>query len=159
MRSKEAFFALFSILTRDLDAREFVKECLLRPWKTKKKRKTHKNGHMSISLSSIQLTIRWLTMVFLLANFVDPKRSATLSSLVRLRSGQRGRIIVPRRRGDHRDEWANWRRQLDGRCPRKSAWKEGNVPDQFRAHAARLTFGKPELVGKCLQYCQLRERC
>lgn len=28
-----------SILTRDLDAREFVKECLLRPWKTKKEKK------------------------------------------------------------------------------------------------------------------------
>lgn len=41
-----------SILTRDLDAREFVKECLLRPWKTKKEKKNaQKWTYVHVSLA------------------------------------------------------------------------------------------------------------
>ncbi|CAD1474710.1 unnamed protein product, partial [Heterotrigona itama] len=71
------------------------------------------------------------------ANIVDPERSTALSSLVRLRSRQRGRIVVPGGRSDNRDKRANRRRQLDGRRSRTSAREEGHVPNQFRAHAAR----------------------
>lgn len=98
-------------------------------------------------------------LIFNLADFVDVEWSSTLPGSVRLRGGQRGRAIVSRGWGDHRDERADRRRQLDGGCIRTSARQAGHVPDQLRAHVAGLTLGKPELVGERLQHCQLDERC
>lgn len=84
------------------------------------------------------------------ADIIDLERSPTLPGVVRLRGRQRGRAFVPRRRGDHRDERADRRRQLDGRCAGTGAGETRHVPHQLRAYAAGLTFGKPELVGERL---------
>lgn len=84
------------------------------------------------------------------ANVVNLERSSTLSGVIRLRGRQRGRAIIPRRRGDHRDERADRWRQLDGGCTGTGARETRHVPHQLCSHVAGLTFGKPELVGERL---------
>lgn len=92
-----------------------------------------------------------------IANVVDLDGSSTLSSPVRLRGRQRGRVVISRGRGHHRDERADRRWQLDGRRAGTSARTTGHVSDQLRAHAAGLTFGKPQLVNERHEHCQFDE--